>query len=185
MAAARQGLPVRLDRAPQRGAAFALTRASRRARTRSIGSRSRARGLSLIFDHPPPSLLCDEVAPSHAKLPVEDKAYQRAALCVTAKSARQMTLWVINGPSGKSHMIGHVRFAPKATVGDQTVILAAPPLPVMTSIVSLFVGSNLNNAPYLCACSWRLAWRLVLAARCRPAAQRWARRFYADANRSR
>src|SRR5215475_14271816 len=56
MAAARQGLPVRLDREPQRGAAFALTRASRRARTRSIGSRSRARGLSLIFDHPPPSL---------------------------------------------------------------------------------------------------------------------------------
>src|SRR5215813_3018880 len=53
MAAARQGLPVRLDRAPQRGAAFALTRASRRARTRSIGSRSRTRGLSLIFDHPP------------------------------------------------------------------------------------------------------------------------------------
>jgi putative ABC transport system substrate-binding protein len=42
MAAARPGLPVRLDRAPQRGAAFAITRASRRARTRSIGSRSRA-----------------------------------------------------------------------------------------------------------------------------------------------
>ena len=39
--------------APQRGAAFALTRASRRARVRSIGSRSRARGSSLIFDHPP------------------------------------------------------------------------------------------------------------------------------------
>src|SRR6266516_2442779 len=53
MAAARQGLPVRLDRAPQRGAAFAITRASRRARTRSIGSRSRAKGSSLIFDHPP------------------------------------------------------------------------------------------------------------------------------------
>jgi hypothetical protein len=32
---------------------------------------------------------CDEVAPSHAKLPVEDKAYQRAALCVTAKLARR------------------------------------------------------------------------------------------------
>jgi hypothetical protein len=31
MAAARQGLPVRLDRAPQREAAFAITRASRRA----------------------------------------------------------------------------------------------------------------------------------------------------------
>jgi hypothetical protein len=45
MAAARQGLPVRLDRAPQRGAAFALTRASRRARMRSISSRSRARGV--------------------------------------------------------------------------------------------------------------------------------------------
>src|SRR5215469_9682482 len=53
MAAPRQGLPVRLDRAPQRGAAFALTRASRRARTRSIGSRSRTTGSSLIFDHPP------------------------------------------------------------------------------------------------------------------------------------
>src|SRR5262249_12899957 len=53
MAAARQGLPVRLDRAPQRGAAFAIIRASRRARTRSIGSRSRARGSSLIFDQPP------------------------------------------------------------------------------------------------------------------------------------
>jgi hypothetical protein len=46
--AARQGLPVRLDRAPQRGAAFAITRASRRARPRSIGSRSRARGLQSL-----------------------------------------------------------------------------------------------------------------------------------------
>src|SRR5262245_35389001 len=53
MAAARQDLPVRLDRAPQRGAAFALTRASRRARTRSIGSCSRATGSSLIFDRAP------------------------------------------------------------------------------------------------------------------------------------
>src|SRR5262249_55768381 len=41
MAAPRQGLPVRLERAPQRGAAFALSNASKRARTRSIGSRSR------------------------------------------------------------------------------------------------------------------------------------------------
>src|SRR5262245_2427793 len=64
MAAPRQGLPVRLDRAPQRGAAFALTRASRRARTRSIGS-SRARGLSLIFDHPPPSLRRRPLAPRY------------------------------------------------------------------------------------------------------------------------
>src|SRR5262249_51200919 len=53
MAAARQGLPVRLDRAPQRGAAFAITRASRRARRRSVGSRSRTMGSLLIFDHPP------------------------------------------------------------------------------------------------------------------------------------
>jgi hypothetical protein len=29
----------------------------------------------------------DEVAPSHAKLPVEDEAYQRAALCATANLA--------------------------------------------------------------------------------------------------
>src|SRR6266511_609543 len=51
MAAAQHGRPVRLDRAPQRGAAFALASASRRARTRSIGSRST--GSLLIFDHPP------------------------------------------------------------------------------------------------------------------------------------
>jgi hypothetical protein len=43
MAAPWQGLPVRLERAPHRGAAFALSNASKRARTRSIGSRSRAR----------------------------------------------------------------------------------------------------------------------------------------------
>src|SRR5262249_2600201 len=68
MATARHGLPVRLDRAPQRGAAFAITRASRRARTRSIGSRSRARGSSLIFDHPPavaPRAPCYRVARDH------------------------------------------------------------------------------------------------------------------------
>src|SRR6058998_1687294 len=47
MAAPRQGLPVRLERAPHRGAAFALSNASKRARTRSIGSRSR--GLLFIF----------------------------------------------------------------------------------------------------------------------------------------
>jgi hypothetical protein len=41
LAAPRQGLPVRLERAPHRGAAFALSNASKRARTRSIGSRSR------------------------------------------------------------------------------------------------------------------------------------------------
>src|SRR5215831_4897607 len=50
MAAAQQGLPVRLERAPHRGVAFAPIRASRRARMRSL---SRARGSSLIFDHPP------------------------------------------------------------------------------------------------------------------------------------
>src|SRR5215813_10157098 len=65
MAAARQGLPVRLDRAPQRGAAFAIIRASRRARTRSIGSRSRARGLSLIFDHPPAVAPPPSPGPAH------------------------------------------------------------------------------------------------------------------------
>src|SRR6516165_6703835 len=54
MAAPWQGLPVRLERAPHRGAAFALSNASKRARTRSIGSRSR--GSLFIFRSPPPSL---------------------------------------------------------------------------------------------------------------------------------
>jgi hypothetical protein len=54
MAAPRQGLPVRLERAPHRGAAFALSNASKRARTWPIGSRSR--GSLFIFRSSPPSL---------------------------------------------------------------------------------------------------------------------------------
>src|SRR4029453_3655553 len=42
MAAPWQGLPVRLEWAPHRGAAFALSNASKRARTRSIGCRGKA-----------------------------------------------------------------------------------------------------------------------------------------------
>src|SRR5215510_9419847 len=61
MAAPWQGLPVRLERAPHRGAAFALCNASKRARTRSIGSRSRgslflgsrSRGSLFIFRSSP------------------------------------------------------------------------------------------------------------------------------------
>src|SRR3954451_22272511 len=56
MAAPRQGLPVRLERAPHRGAAFALSNASKRARARSVGLRSsslfigsRSGGSSFIF----------------------------------------------------------------------------------------------------------------------------------------
>src|SRR5262245_19516102 len=64
MAAPRQGLPVRFERAPHRGAAFAVSNASKRARIRSIGLRSRgsllsdsrSRGSLFIFRHPPPSL---------------------------------------------------------------------------------------------------------------------------------
>src|SRR5262245_45522714 len=51
MAAPRHGLPVRLERAPHRGVAFALSNASKRARTRSIGSRSR--GSLFIFRSSP------------------------------------------------------------------------------------------------------------------------------------
>src|SRR5262245_4574143 len=54
-------LPVRLERAPHRGAAFALSNASKRARIRSIGARSRgslftgsrSRGSLLIFRSSP------------------------------------------------------------------------------------------------------------------------------------
>src|SRR5262249_6146700 len=57
MAGPRQGLPVRLERAPHRGAAFALNNASKRAaRARSVGLRSgslfigpRSKGSSFIF----------------------------------------------------------------------------------------------------------------------------------------
>src|SRR5207249_1829084 len=65
---------------------------------------------------------CDEVAPSHAKLPVEDKAYQRAVLCVTAKLARQGRCGSSTAEAGQRHNMVNVRFAPTATVGDQTVI---------------------------------------------------------------
>src|SRR6185437_14878924 len=54
MAAPRQGLPARLERAPHRGAAFALSNASKRARIRSIGSRSRGSSFaSFIFRSSP------------------------------------------------------------------------------------------------------------------------------------
>jgi hypothetical protein len=53
----------------------------------------------------------DEVAPSHAKLPVEDKAYQRAALCVTAKIGPLMTLWIIHVDRHTPAACEHVRFA--------------------------------------------------------------------------
>src|SRR5262245_62293374 len=51
MAAPWQALPVRLEQAPHRGAAFALSNASKRARIRSIGSRSR--GSLFIFRSSP------------------------------------------------------------------------------------------------------------------------------------
>src|SRR5262249_23500391 len=51
MAAPWQGLPVRLERAPHRGAAIALSNASKRARIRSLGSRSR--GSLFIFRSSP------------------------------------------------------------------------------------------------------------------------------------
>jgi hypothetical protein len=55
-------------------------------------------------------------ASSHAKLPIEDKAYQRAALCVTAKIGPPMVLWVNHDRGGRGVASMHVRFAPKATV---------------------------------------------------------------------
>src|SRR5207247_3564747 len=70
MAAPRQGLPVRLERAPHRGAAFALSNASKRARTRSIGSRSR--GLLFIFRSSP------AVAPPGLSLPFLASRYRVA-----------------------------------------------------------------------------------------------------------
>ena len=57
---------------------------------------------------------CDEFAPSHAKLPVEDEAYQRAELCITAKFCRRWQRWVIfdwDEASGRSH---HVAYAPES-----------------------------------------------------------------------
>src|SRR5262249_8655651 len=76
MAAPRQALPVRFERAPHRGAAFALSNASKRARTRSIGSRSRgslfigsrSRGSLFIFRSSPaspPGAPRDRVARDH------------------------------------------------------------------------------------------------------------------------
>src|SRR5260221_14098018 len=81
MAAPRQGLPVRLERAPHPGAAFALSNASKRARTRSIGSRSRgslfigsrSRGPLFIFRSPP------AVAPQSGKAPDRVDAPTRRA----------------------------------------------------------------------------------------------------------
>jgi hypothetical protein len=44
----------------------------------------------------------------------EDKAYQRGALCVTAKKARRCRSWVSCDRRGESNAPMHVRFKPKA-----------------------------------------------------------------------
>src|SRR5262249_36447952 len=93
MAAARHGRPVRLDRAPQRGAAFALTSASRRARRRLLSSRSRSRGSLFIFDHPPPSLPKNDYRDAEAIA----EAVQRPTMkFVATKTADQLDLQALH-----------------------------------------------------------------------------------------
>jgi hypothetical protein len=48
------------------------------------------------------------------QLPVEDKAYQRAALCVTAKLARQVQRWVNRYRCNPSRGPVYVRFTPNS-----------------------------------------------------------------------
>src|SRR5215467_7359658 len=95
MAAPRQGLPVRLERAPHRGAAFALSNASKRARIRSIGLRSR--GSLFIFRSSPavaPWLLVT-VSPRLVLALIE----QTALDCSSVRSgSRPSILKVYNAP---------------------------------------------------------------------------------------
>src|SRR5947207_14554380 len=96
MAAPRQGLPVRLERAPHRGAAFAWSNASKRARAQSVGLRSsslfigsRSGGSSFIFparylvprDHRLPALrdvhLLLNVCRSDTRVPARSLAMKR------------------------------------------------------------------------------------------------------------
>src|SRR5215472_6432535 len=98
MAAPRQGLPVRLERAPHRGAAFALSNASKRARTRSIGSRSR--GSLFIFRSSP------AVAPLGPSLPCRRCAGTTAVRASADRSADERA-YVLFGSEDK------VRIGPK------------------------------------------------------------------------
>jgi hypothetical protein len=125
MAAPRQGLPVRLDRAPQRGAAFALTSASRRARTRSIGSRSRTRGSSLIFDHPPPPLLRTH-PPTSARAPHPPTSQRRLLYVAMTRAKDDLHLIVpqrffahLQQSNGDRHMYAsRTRFIPDDILGN-------------------------------------------------------------------
>src|SRR5262249_60931079 len=82
MAAPRQGLPVRLERAPHRGAAFALSNASKRARTRVDWLAFK--GLVVhFFDHPPPSLPLAPVTVSPATTACRLPCHPTGALVTT------------------------------------------------------------------------------------------------------
>jgi hypothetical protein len=96
-------LPVRLDRAPQRGAAFAIPNASRRARMRSIGSRSRARGSSLILPIPP------AVAPPPPPGPTRYLGTTCTSRCANAGQVTHRLKMSTGGQSGHSggRVTGH------------------------------------------------------------------------------
>src|SRR6516164_4258893 len=137
MAAARQGLPVRLDRAPQRGAAFALTRASRRDRTRSIGSRSRARGLTLIFEHPPLSLRC-EFLPEWNSIatfwpsikPASFRPWRNLSARSSDQSGDLLSRNPITGIAGGCARAasGHAAAAPSSDMNERRFIIRSPRL---------------------------------------------------------
>src|SRR5262249_41236617 len=93
MPAPWQGLPVRLERAPHRGAAFALSNASKRARIRSIGSRSR--GHCSFSDHPPPSLP-----------PLRPPAYPGGAAFALSNASKRAGIRSIGSRSRGSFFIG-------------------------------------------------------------------------------
>src|SRR5437660_3978053 len=99
MAAPRQGLPVRLERAPHRGAVFALSNASKRARTRSIGSRSR--GLLFIFRSSP--------AVATPSLP-QSPRYREARISSLSPLLNYLPLLTVvhRGPGGIPIAINHV-----------------------------------------------------------------------------
>src|SRR5262245_61221193 len=117
MAAPRQDLPVRLERAPHRGAAFALSNASNRARARSIGSRSRgslfspprSTGSLFIFRSSPAVGPAGPPLPCRLRPPLALRARRERPPSRRAREQRYELAPPHELPSDEAHNLAHKR----------------------------------------------------------------------------
>src|SRR5262249_48017364 len=94
-----------------------LTLCCRRTRTKQADGRELTGLLRACWGRPRDgcaSQKCDEVAPSHAKLLVEDKALPKGSVVRHSKIGRQVQRWVRSGTLIGTQFVSYVRFAPNS-----------------------------------------------------------------------